>query len=144
MDKGIIRQVSLTTAASFYCDWLDWLRIIILANISIEKVRHFILSWSGPGVKSRTLTWNTEGPLRCLGGVFSQYAFWTGFWSTVNRSSAFSIPFFASPWKRLGDIFKSVCNIHLYMKKCTKTSCLNISCERRLHFRGMSWRAKSS
>ena len=35
-------------------------------------------------------------------------------------------------------------NIHLYMKKCTKTSCLNISCERRLHFRGMSWRAKSS
>ena len=39
-----------------YCDWLDWLRIIILANISIEKVRHFILSWSGPGVKSRTLT----------------------------------------------------------------------------------------
>ena len=25
-----------------------------------------------------------------------------------------------------------------------KTSCLNIPCERRLHFRGMSWRAKSS
>ena len=33
MDKGIIRQVSLTTAACFYCDWLDWLTIIILANI---------------------------------------------------------------------------------------------------------------
>ena len=61
MDKGISRQVSLTTAACFYCDWLDWLRIIILANISIEKVRHFILCWSGPGVESRTLTWNTEG-----------------------------------------------------------------------------------
>ena len=30
---------------------LDWLRIIILAKISIEKVRHFIfLSWSGPGL----------------------------------------------------------------------------------------------
>ena len=34
--------------------------MIILANISVEKVPHFIfLSWSGPGgpgVKSRTLT----------------------------------------------------------------------------------------
>ena len=62
MDKGIIREVSLRTAAFFYCDWLDWLRIIILANISLEKVRHFIfLSLSGPGpwgpgVKSRPLT----------------------------------------------------------------------------------------
>ena len=50
-------RVPKNSCLFLYCDWLDWLRIIILANISIEKVRHFIfLSWSGPGVKSRTLT----------------------------------------------------------------------------------------
>ena len=148
MDKGIIRQVSLTTAACFYCDWLDWLRIIILANISIEKVRHFILSWSGPGVKSRTLTWNTEGsftPSALFGWRFLSVCVLDGVLEHCKSVISFFHSLLCQPLENFWGTYLNHCvNIHLYMKKCTKTSCLNISCERRLHFRGMSWRAKSS
>ena len=123
--------MSLITAACFYCDWLDWLRIIILANISIEKVRHFIfLSWSGPGVKSRTLTWNTKGSFTSSAlSKTNLSGYWEitqthkayKFWSTVIGHHLFPFPPLPAPGKLLGDTFQLLCQHTFIYEKKDKT-----------------------
>ena len=115
-----------------YCDWLGWLRIIILAIFRLKRSAIlFSFLWSGPGVKSRTLTWNTEGSF--TSSAFSKTnlsGYWEitqtqkayKFWSTVIGHQLFPVPPLPAPGKLWGTHFNYCVNIHLYMKQCTKCS----------------------
>ena len=94
-------------------------------------VRHFIfLSWSGPGVKSRTLTWNTKGSFTSsalsktnLSGYWeitqTQKAY--KFWSTVIGHQLFPFPPLPAPGKLLGDTFQLLCQHTFIYEKKDKT-----------------------
>ena len=143
MDKGIYTL----SVPNNSCLLLLWLVGLVENNYSCKY-----FDWKGPPfyfsflewswVKSRTLTWNTEGSF--TPSTLSGWRFGRGFGACKSVISFFHSLLCQALENFWGTYLNHCVNIHLYMKKCTKTSCLNIPCERRLHFRGMSWRAKSS
>ena len=154
MDKGIFTL----SVPNNSCLLLLWLVGLVENNYSCKY-----LDWKGPpfhsssfsflgvvlGVKSRTLTWNTEGSFTpsalLFGWRFLSVCVLDGVLEHCKSFISFFHSLLCQPLENFWGTYLNHCvNIHLYMKKCTKTLCLNIPCERRLHFRGMSWRVKSS
>ena len=114
-------RVPKNSCLFLYCDWLGWLRIIILAIFRLKRsaiLFSFLEVVHRPGVKSRTLTWNTEGSFTSsalsktnLSGYWeitqTQKAY--KFWSTVIGHQLFPFLPLPAPGKLLRDTFQLLC-----------------------------------